>query len=60
MVDAAGGSLNETMTFYEYQGKPGAHLSLNHFLADIKEGCDALCIQNLVQVRWTSGSELCL
>ena len=51
MVDAAGGTLNQTMTFYEYQGKPGAHLSLNHNLAELKEGCDGLCIWNLIQVQ---------
>jgi len=49
MVDAAGGDINQTMTFYKYQGKPGAHLPLNLNLVNLNENCTGLCVNNLIK-----------
>jgi len=49
MVDVAGGTSNQTMSFYEHQGKPAAHLPINRNLVNLKEDCNGLCVYNLVQ-----------
>ena len=45
-VEAYG--VNETMPFYEYNGKKGADMPINHALTGLKENCNGACVANIV------------
>jgi len=52
MVDAMGNA-NQTAQFYKYEDMPGAHLVQNGALLELREGCAARCVSDLVN-RWMS------
>ena len=59
MVEAYPTTANQTQSLYMYKGMPGAHMPTNMALIDLKAGCDATCIQSLVDdyMDMTDGTE---
>jgi glycosidase len=48
MVEAYANSPNQTLQLLNYNDKPGAHISTNMALIDLKTPCDATCIRDKV------------
>lgn len=49
MVDVMGGTANQTASMVQYKGRDGAQLLVNTKLTEVEDGCDAACVQVLVQ-----------
>ena len=49
---------NQSAQFYKYEDKPGAHMATNNVLLELKDGCDANCVKDTVNLGLKNEGDL--
>jgi len=57
MIAEVSGTAEQTAQFMKYGEKPGAHIATNVALTNVKKGCNAECLQQLIGDWFTIASK---